>query len=303
MERGRRKERGKCKKNCRDNPSCYCRYCYHLWHVVSNRTEMRTKSTSRTCHLTCKKCGLMVKSDDPNSKDGVNHNPGEHSGNGDNPDLNSDAHSDEEDGEEQEGTFIWPTSIDESVPRPMPPISEEHRNRIDRLKNDGIITNQRVYEIMMSLDFAIFYDIITDEWIEHNYVLLDRSSDVVKEGDRVLVFPFNTYYSVALSLMLGPKGSVICYGHLQNTFTMKKCGLEWLMTDHRLKFRNKEEALYYAVPLQVFQEVGWPRMAPFNVIMMSDQPLNGAIEDQLSEEGVVFKPDTGDFLFRNHAGM
>lgn len=252
----------------------------------------------------CKKCGLMVKADDPIVRVGENHTPEEHDqgGNGDTG-LNSNPEASMDADEEECGPFIWPTSIDESISRPMPPISEEHRARIDRLKNDGVITNQRVYDTMMSLDFAIFYDNITDEWIEHNYVLLDRSSDIVKEGDHVLVFPYNTYYAVSLSLMLGPRGSVLCYGHLQNASTVKKCGLGWLMADNRLKFRNEEDALYYAVPLQLFQDIGWPRMAPFNVIMMSDQSLTPEVIDQLSEEGVVYKPDTGDFLFRNHAGM
>lgn len=269
--------------------------------------NMRTKNSFQK-KLMCKKCGLVVNPDNPLVKDG-NHDLGQEPNNGDGPsssqDQNQDPNDDEKESDEEESEvpFAWPTQIDESIQRTMPPVSAEHRARIDRLKNDGIIVNQQVYEIMMSLDLAIFYDNITDEWIEHSYIMLERSSEVVKEGHHILVFPYNTYYSVALSLMAGPKGAVMCYGHLQNSYTLKKCGLEWLMNDHRLNFRNRNDALYYALPLQTFFETGWPRMAPYDIIMMSDQELTGAVIDQVSEEGLVFRPDTADILYRNHAGM
>lgn len=262
---------------------------------------MRSKKSCNN-KLMCKKCGLVVRSDDPITKGDNNDQGGGKAAEG--TTLPEDEEEEEENIQEFEASFNWSNiEFDESKPRPMPPVCDDHRLKIERLKSDGVITDRKVYEVMLSLDFNIFYDNVTDEWMEHCYVLLERSNEVVKEGDHVLVFPYNTYYSVALSLMLGPKGAVMCYGHLQNSHTLKKNGLDWLMSDHRLKFRNENDALYYSVPLQTFQETGWVRMAPFNVIMMSDNDLTDVVRDQVSEEGVVFRPDNGDYLYRNHAGM
>ena len=263
---------------------------------------MRTKNKNSKL-LMCKKCGLMVKSDDPVVKVGENQQPDD-SSNGDGVEQQSE--DQEEWMEDENGSgmpFKWSAEIDETKPRPMPPISDEHRSRIEQFRENGIITNPKIFDVIMSLDFAIFYDKITDEWIEHNYILLDRSSEVVKEGDHVLVLTYNTYYSVALSLLLGPKGAVMCYGHIQNSYSLKKHGLGWLMEDHRVMFRNPDDSLYYAIPFRDFQDIGWPRMAPYNVIMMSDNDLTDAVIDQLSDEAVVFRPETGDILYRNHAGM
>lgn len=209
------------------------------------------------------------------------------------PDLDDEA-TDIEDNEEfddEEEPFEWPTEV-AIRDRPLPSISNEHRDLIIRYKEKDIISSDKVYQLMMSVDFNHFYHEVKDCWVEHNAIILERTLQVIKEGDRILVFPLNIYFCVCLALYVGEKGGVVCFGHFGNTHSLRKAGIEWLLDDYRIRFTNITKELFFGKPDYVsFLDEGFPRGAPYDAIIMTDQPLSDAVFQQLKPEGLIFRPD------------
>lgn len=192
--------------------------------------------------------------------------------------------------------FSWPQVLPERE-RKIPDASPGHLKRIAQLWEEKMITDNRVRDAMQKLDFQLFYYNISDEWVEHNCVMLQRTVEKIKEGYHVLVLQYNTYFSICLSLMLGPKGAVICFGHSGNENNLKKHHLEWLEDDYRVVLRNKQTAIYFGKAFQKFQEQGWQYMSPYDLIVMSDAPLTDKLKSQLKPGCLAFRPDTGDIIY------
>lgn len=219
-----------------------------------------------------------------------------------------------EDNLDEDEEFQWPKNQRGGS---LPSVSDKHRQLIERFrerKEDGnpIIesdpkdnpTGLSVYDIMILLDFEHFYWNPKDEWVEHCAVVLERTLVHVKPKDRILVFPLNTYYSVCLAIAVGPEGGVVCFGHIGNTHTMEKAGLRWMLDDYRCRFTNMTRELYFGKPtFQEFLEEGWPQGAPYDLIIMSDQPLNPAILSQLKPGGKILRPDLEESLMHESEGL
>ena len=207
------------------------------------------------------------------------------------PDLDDEATDIEDTSIDDEESFDWPTEL-AVRDRPMPVISEKHRLLIQGFKEKDIISSDSVYQVMMSLDFDHFYKNVKECWVEHNAIILERTLQVIKPGDRVLVLPANLYFSVCLALFVGEKGGVVCYGHLNNTYTIRKCGLDWLMEDYRIRFTNMSRELYFGLDYKdEYLVFGFPKGKPYDALVMTDAPLTPELIDQLKPSGIAFRPD------------
>jgi hypothetical protein len=206
-------------------------------------------------------------------------------------DLDDEATDIEDIDMDDEEPFEWPTEV-VIRNRPMPFVSEQHRERMRKFKEVDIISSDEVYKIMLALDFDHFYINVKDIWIEHNAIILERTFQVIKKGDRILVFPANLYFSVCLALFVGEKGGVVCFGHINNVHILRKCGLDWLMDDYRIRFTNMNHELYYGLDYKdEFLVYGFPKGQPYDAMVMTDAPLNEEIRSQLKPEGIAFRPD------------
>lgn len=202
-----------------------------------------------------------------------------------------------EDNADDEEEFEWPTVRPERE-RPLPAVSEKHIQLLDRFRDRGIITEQAVYDVMAKLDFEIFYHDVKDEWVEHNAVIIERTMTCLKPGFRILLSPLNTYYAVILAILVGDEGGVVAFGHYGNVHTLTKAGLDWMIDDYRLRFTNNRLELFYGKPnYEDFLTAGFAKGAPYDMIIMTDQPLNDQVLSQLKQpDGVVIRPDIEDYV-------
>lgn len=193
-----------------------------------------------------------------------------------------------------------PTKLNPLINRTLPPISEEHRKLINNLKDAKIIEDDTLYKLMLSLDMKLFYENISPEWAEHEAVCLERTIKHIKPGCSVLVFPYNTYFSVALGLYVGTGGRVVAFGHQGNAFALRSNGLSWLLDDYRIRFTNNTAALYYGHPdYNTYLECGFPKGAPYDLVVLTDQELTNEIRSQCKVGGLFIRPDEEDLFFTN----
>lgn len=202
-----------------------------------------------------------------------------------------------EDNADDEEEFEWPICRPPG-PRPLPPVSQEHADLIKRFQERGIITDSQVYDVMMKLDFRIFYYNVKDEWVEHNAVIIERTLSCLKPGFRILLSPLNLYYAVILAILVGEEGGVVSFGHYGNVHTLTKAGLRWMIDDYRLRFTNNRYELFYGKPnYEEFLTDGFPKGAPYDMIVMTDQPLTDMVMSQLkAPDGIVIRPDIEDYI-------
>lgn len=202
-----------------------------------------------------------------------------------------------EDNGDDEEEFEWPIIRPERE-RLLPQTSAGHEALLNRFRARGIITEEHVYDVMMKLDFTHLYHDVKDEWVEHNAVIIERTFNYLKPGFRILLSPLNLYYAVILAILVGDKGGVISFGHYGNIHTLKKAGLEWMLDDYRLRFTNNRYELFYGKPsYEEFLREGFPKGAPYDMIIMTDQPLNDLVLSQLKHpDGIVIRPDIEDYV-------
>jgi hypothetical protein len=211
------------------------------------------------------------------------------------PDEDDDA-TEIEDNDDDEEEFEWPVTRPDR-PRPLPPVSQGHADLLQRFRDRKIITEQEVYDIMMKVDFGLFYENVKDEWVEHNAVIIERTMSCLKPGFRILLSPLNVYYAVVLALLVGDEGGVVAFGHYGNVHTLTKAGLKWMIDDYRLRFTNNRYELFYGKPnYEQFLTNGFPKGAPYDMIVMTDQPLSDAVMNQLKPNGIIIRPDIEDYI-------
>ena len=193
-----------------------------------------------------------------------------------------------------------PSKLNPLINRTLPPVSEEHRKLINKLRDTKIIEDDTLYKLMMSLDMKLFYENISPEWAEHEAVCLERTIKHVKPGCSILVFPYNTYFSVALGIFVGTGGRVVAFGHQGNAFALRSNGLSWLLDDYRIRFTNNTAALYYGYPdYNTFLECGFSKGAPYDLVVLTDQELSREIRSQVKLGGLFIRPDEEDLFFTN----
>lgn len=193
-----------------------------------------------------------------------------------------------------------PSKLNPLINRSMPPVSEEHRKLINRLRDSNIIEDDSLYKLMMSLDMKLFYEKISPEWAEHEAVCLERTIKHIQPGHSILVFPYNTYFSVALAVYVGTGGRVVAFGHQGNAFALRSNGLSWLLDDYRIRFTNNTVALYYGYPdYNTYLECGFPKAAPFDLVVLTDQEITKEIRSQSKIGGLFIRPDEENLFFVN----
>lgn len=193
-----------------------------------------------------------------------------------------------------------PSKLNPLINRSMPPVSEEHRKLVDRLRDAKIIEDDSLYKLMMSLDMKLFYEKVSPEWAEHEAVCLERTIKHIQPGHSILVFPYNTYFSVALAVYVGTGGRVVAFGHQGNAFALRSNGLSWLLDDYRIRFTNNTVALYYGYPdYNTYLQCGFPKGAPFDLVVLTDQEITNEIRSQSKIGGIFIRPDEENLFFLN----
>ena len=212
-------------------------------------------------------------------------------------DLEDDDATEIEDNADDEEDFEWPVCRLQR-PRPLPAVSLAHEELIDRFREKGIITEAEVHDVMRKVDFSLFYHKVKDEWVEHNAVIIERTISCLKPGFRILLSPLNLYYAVVLAVLVGEEGGVVSFGHYGNVQTLTKAGLGWMIDDYRLRFTNNRYELFYGKPnYEEFLTDGFPKGAPYDMIIMTDQPLTDMVMSQLkTPNGIVIRPDIEDYI-------
>lgn len=201
-----------------------------------------------------------------------------------------------EDNADDEEEFEWPTHRPQRL-RTLPAVSQEHADLLNRFRDRGIITEPQVYDVMMKLDFAIFYHNVKDEWVEHNVVIIERTISCLKPGFRILLSPLNLYYAVILAILVADDGGVVSFGHYGNVHTLTKAGLGWMIDDYKIRFTNNRYELFYGKPnYEEFLTDGFPKGAPYDMIIMTDQPLTDVVMNQLKPDGIIIRPDIEDYI-------
>jgi hypothetical protein len=156
-------------------------------------------------------------------------------------------------------------------------LAKHHKQLIERLRSDGFITSDKVYEAMLSVPFSNFgwsYSYTDASYIANE---LENCANIVREGQHVLVISswYYLYVPLCLSLMVGPKGQVTAHGDE---------GRESVRKDHAHILDDKRLVLV-SYDWDAFKTEGFALKAPYDVILVCEKYFSAEIKEQLRSPG------------------
>jgi len=173
-------------------------------------------------------------------------------------------------------------------------IPNEHRIVVNKLRADGHIRTEKVYQTMLQVNFGNFgswsYSYSDASLIANE---LENCANLMTERSKVLVINswYYLYIPLCLSLMVGPKGYVVGHGDE---------GVEFVRKDHAWVL-DKKQLILVDFPWEVFKTEGFPLKAPYDLILVHDQYFTAEIKVQLKSNGIAFDQVNNKLVFSHHA--
>lgn len=164
-------------------------------------------------------------------------------------------------------------------------VDTEHKKLIDILKEEGFIQSDKVYQVMLSVNFMHFSrDGSTPKksFQINKAKFFEQYVKRVKEGSRVLYMFSNPYVAVCLALIVGPSGFVVTEGDSGTQSDVKK-HYSFLVNSGRLIIVDGKWCDFFSR--------GYDQKAPYDVIIVPKQYYSGTVAKQLDpESGMAYDP-------------
>jgi hypothetical protein len=161
-------------------------------------------------------------------------------------------------------------------------VSQNHREAIQSLKNEGYFKTTRVFEALLCVDYADF-SCGNALQLSSTVYYMEKMGLQAKEGMKVLAIDLDPYQVVCLCLMVGPQGSVVALNNnnqricLEATTSRK---YNWLIESGRLVIVTELE---YETRIK-----GCPDLAPYSLALIHDLTFVRLLSEQVIPSGQIF---------------